>query len=214
MDRKGTVRVPALGLPLWGIAVTSHGPAWASGGQTSPRWSVDLSAMPAMAPTRVDLIPSHLTCHLRAQYTQVLDAARPAPRRNAQRWPALAVCPVRRPAAQIHHREQPTAAAREPPVQPHLSSSPVGATDEARLATLRPTPVQALTKQWSNSLQPALGTQLGFNEEQPQQGHEPEAQGLQGLLRQSSPQVFELVVLLGKNLFHVAISCRLLEFLL
>lgn len=31
---------------------------------------------------------------------------------------------------------------------------------------------------------------------------------------QSFPQVFDLVILLGKNLFHVSISCCLLEFLL
>lgn len=93
-----------------GILVTSRGPTWASGGQTSPMWSVDFSAMLAMAPTCVDLIPSHLSCHLRPQYAQVLDAARPAPRRNAQRWPALAVRPVRRPATRTHRREEPTAA--------------------------------------------------------------------------------------------------------
>jgi hypothetical protein len=48
---------------------------------------------------------------------------------------------------------------------------------------------------------------------QPSREKKPEA-GSAGLLGQSFPQVFDLVILLGENLFHVPISCRLLKFLL
>lgn len=54
---------------------------------------------------------------------------------------------------------------------------------------------------------------LRFNEEHTSTWQQGKSNSQQGLLGQSSPQVFDLVILPGENLFHVSKSCCLLEFL-